>query len=135
MNTTDELSEKHIEQLHALFQGEWWSRGRSLEDTRSCVAGSQLCFGITSETDELIGFARVLTDFTFKAFIFDVIIAPGHRGKGLGNTLISLIRNHARLKSVRHFELYCLPEMLPFYAKHGFSSELGEIKLLRASTP
>ena len=132
MNITGELSGNHIEQLHALYQGEWWSRGRSLQDTKSCVAGSQLCFGITSEADELIGFARVLTDFTFKAFIFDVIVAPSHRGKGLGRELIGLIKNHVRLKSVRHFELYCLPEMLPFYEKHGFSSELGDIKLLRA---
>ena len=69
MNIIHELSKKHIEQLHALYQAEWWTRDRSLGDTTKCVSGSQVCIGITSENDDLIGFARVLTDFTFKAFI------------------------------------------------------------------
>lgn len=131
MNVIRELSEKHIEQLHALYQDEWWTRGRSLEDTKRCVSGSQICIGIASNNDDLIGFARVLTDFTFKALIFDVIVAQGERGNGLGNELLSLIKNHERLKLVRHFELYCLPEMLPFYEKHGFSMNVGEIKFMR----
>ena len=57
-------------------QGEWWTRSRSLEETKQCVLGSQICIGITSEADNLVGFVRVLTDFTFKALIFDVIVAP-----------------------------------------------------------
>jgi GNAT superfamily N-acetyltransferase len=131
MNVIRELSEKHIGQLQALYQGEWWTRGRSLEDTKQCVLGSQICIGITSENDDLIGFVRVLTDFTFKALIFDVIVTHSERGKGLGNKLLSLVKNHERLKSVRHLELYCLPEMFAFYEKHGFSGNAGEIKLMR----
>ncbi len=131
MNVILELSEKHIEQLHALYQAEWWTRGRSLEDTKQCVSGSQICIGITSGHDDLIGFVRVLTDFTFKALIFDVIVTQVERGKGLGNKLLSLVKNNERLKSVRHFELYCLPEMLSFYEKHGFSTNVGEVKLMR----
>jgi len=95
MNVIRELSEKHIEQLHALYQAEWWTRGRSLENTKQCVSGSQICIGITSENDDLIGFVRVLTDFTFKALIFDVIVTQTERGKGLGNKLLSLVKNHA----------------------------------------
>ena len=131
MNVIRELSEIHIEQLHALYQGEWWTRGRSLEDTTKCVFGSQICIGICSESDDLIGFVRVLTDFTFKALIFDVMVTQSERGKGLGNKLLSLVKNHEHLKSVKHFELYCLPEMLSFYEKHGFSANVGEIKLMR----
>lgn len=118
MNIIGELSEKDIEQLHVLYQSEWWSRGRSLENTKRCVSGSQICIGITSENDDLIGFVRVLTDFTFKALIVDVIVTKNERGKGLGNKLLSLVKNHEGLKSVKHFELYCLPEMLSFYEKH-----------------
>lgn len=131
MNVIHKLGEKHIEQLHALYQAEWWTRGRSLENTRRCVSGSQICIGITSENDDLIGFVRVLTDFTFKALIFDVIVMPTERGKGLGDKLLSLVKSHERLKSVRHFELYCLPEMMSFYEKHGFSTNVDEIKLMR----
>jgi len=79
----------------------------------------------------LIGFSRVLTDFTFKALIFDIIIAKEHRKKGLGNRLIESIKNHESLKRVKHFELYCLPDMFSLYEVHGFSGDLGEIKLMR----
>ena len=131
MNDISELSERHIAQLHALYQGEWWARGRTLEDTRRCVRGSQICLGITSEDDDLIGFVRVLTDFTFKALLFDVIVAPCERGKGLGNKLLVLVKNHELLQSVRHIELYCLPEMFAFYEKHGFSASVGDVRLMR----
>ncbi len=125
------LGEKHISQLHTLFQQEWWTQGRSIEDTRRCVFGSQICIGLTATNDELVGFARVLTDYTFKALIFDVIVSKNKRSQGLGNKLLSLIKSHERLKSVRHFELYCLPEMFAFYTKHGFTHHVGEIKLMR----
>lgn len=133
MNVIYSLSEDHIAQLHTLYQQEWWTKGRSAEDTKKCVLGSQICIGIVSETDELVGFARVITDYVFKAFVFDVIVRHDARGLGLGNKLLSLITTHQRLESVRHFELYCLPEMMAFYTKHGFVSEVGEIQLMRLS--
>lgn len=131
MNIIHELSEKHIAQLHTLYQDEWWTRGRSLEDTTRCVLGSQICIGLTSANDDLIGFVRVLIDYIFKALIFDVIVAQSERGKGFGNELLRLVKNHDQLKSVRHFELYCIPEMFMFYEKYGFSTNVGEIKLMR----
>jgi predicted GNAT family N-acyltransferase len=78
-----------------------------------------------------LGFSRVLTDYIFKALIFDVIVSEDKRGQGLGHQLLSLIKNHGQLKSVKHFELYCVPEMFAFYEKHGFTTNIGEIKLMR----
>jgi ribosomal protein S18 acetylase RimI-like enzyme len=88
-----------------------------------------------SGTHSLIGFARVLTDFTFKALIFDVIVNPDYRGLGLGDRLVSLIVSHPRLKSVASFELYCLPELIPFYERHGFGDDVGGIRLMRRTNP
>lgn len=83
MNVIHTLSQKHISQLHELYQQEWWTKGRTLEETKNCVAGSQVCIGLISANDEPIGFARVLTDFTFKALIFDVIVRKNHRKPAL----------------------------------------------------
>lgn len=131
MNVLYSLTEYHIAQLHTLYQQEWWTKGRTLGETQACVAGSQICVGIIGANDELIGFARVLTDFTFKALIFDVIVRKDHRKTGLGDKLLSLIKSHEKLQNVKHFELYCLPEMFVFYANHGFSTNTGEIRLMR----
>ncbi len=77
------------------------------------------------------GFARVLTDRVFKAFIFDLIVVPEHRGRGLGEALMRRILDRPDLAAVRHFELYCLPEMAPLYERLGFSAEVGGILLMR----
>lgn len=131
MGKTYELNEKHIKQLHSLYQDVWWAKGRTLEDTRQCVLGSQICIGLLDDDSNLIGFARVLTDGVFKALIFDVIVAENMRYRGLGEHLITLIKSHPRLKNVRHFELYCLPDMQAFYTKCGFNAGLDGVTLMR----
>ena len=131
MKVVYELTSEHIKQLHALYQGEWWTKGRILEDKIKAVKGSQICIGVIDENEKLVGFVRVITDFIYKALILDLIIKEESRKLGIGEKLINLIKNHKKLKEVNHFELYCLPELEEYYAKHGFSSEVGEIKFLR----
>ena len=89
--TIHQLNAEQIRQLHAPFQNEWWSKGRSLADVQTMLAHSDLVFGVCEQdTQTLVGFARVLTDWVFKAFIFDVIAHPGYRDKGLGKLLMQL---------------------------------------------
>ena len=131
MHIVHVLDRTRIEQLHALYLREWWTADRSLEETRCCVEGSQVCIGLTDDSGNLIGFVRAVTDYTFKALIFDVIVAEAHRGTGLGDRLIELVLEHPDLARVKHFELYCRPEIAPFYARHGFTAEVGGVRLMR----
>lgn len=125
------FSNTHIKQLCQLYKEMGWGDDRSIEDTVYCVQNSQVCIGLLDSDDNLIGFTRILSDFIYKAFIFDVMVSAEHRGQGLGQKLIQLVKNHEKLQKVKHFELYCLPEMEAFYASLGFSSDVGGIQLLR----
>ena len=131
MDLTYTLTPKHIKELHELYQGEWWTKGRTLQEATDVVEGSQINIGILNAQGSLVAYARVLTDFTFKALIFDVIVAEDHRGEGLGEKLMQAIKSHEKLARVKSFELYCLPEMFAFYERHGFSSDVADIKLMR----
>ena len=133
MDAIYDLTEAHIHQLHELYQHAWWAKGRTLSETQRCVSGSQLCIGFLDQNKNLVAFARVLTDYTFKAMIFDVIVAQPHRKGGLGKRLIELIQSHAELAMVKHFELYCLSELMPWYESLGFSGDVGDIKLMRCA--
>lgn len=131
LQVIDTLTDDQCRQLHALYQQEWWTRGRSLADTRKCIEDSQIRIGLIDDSGSLQGFARVLTDNVFKAIVFDVIVASNRRGSGLGKALISLVLNHPKLRSVKHVELYCLPKMSGFYEKLGFSRDVGQVELMR----
>lgn len=89
-------------------------------------------FAICDENSkQLIAFARVLTDQVYKALILDVIVDPGYRTQGFGKKIMQMILDHPELKKVKHFELYCLPELIPFYKKWGFTDDLGELTAMR----
>lgn len=125
------LLPKHIEQLHMLYQNESWSKGRTLEETRRCAGSSTLVFALMDERENLAAFTRVISDKIFKAIIFDVIVDEKYRGDGLGDRLVSMVKNHPELIAVKHFELYCLPELEPFYERHGFTTEVSNMRLMR----
>jgi predicted GNAT family N-acyltransferase len=131
LTVVEQLTDEHRRDLHLLYQNEWWTSGRTLDETHRVVEGSQICIGLVADSGRLVGFTRVITDFTFKALVFDVIVAQDFRGGGLGDRLVSLILNHEKLRDVACVELYCLPELTPFYEKHGFSGDVGRIRLMR----
>ena len=130
MKIVERLDQKQIEQLFHLYKNEWWCKERTLIQTQKVVENSSLIIGIVDSCDNLIAFARVLSDFTFKAFIFDVIVAKEYRSKGLSDKLLSAIINHSKLQNIETIELYCLPEMKPLYAKYGFK-EVDSLSFLR----
>jgi predicted GNAT family N-acyltransferase len=125
------FTEKHIKQAHQLYKQVWWGKERTYEDTKKCIHGSQVCIGILDDNDNLVGFTRIISDFIYKAIIFDVIVCQDQRGDGLGKKLMHIVKNHEQLKAVKHFELYCLPEMEEFYKSFGFTNDIDGIQLMR----
>jgi ribosomal protein S18 acetylase RimI-like enzyme len=90
------------------------------------LAHTDLVFALVDmQDDRLVGFARVLTDTVYKAFVFDVIVHPDRRGRGLVRMLLDAILSHPQLAGVKHFELYCRPDVVELYRKWGFGTELG----------
>ena len=122
----------HTSQLHELFRQEWWTENRSLADVIVMLEHSDLCLGLVDDhTSHICGFARVLSDFVFKALIFDVIVAAQYRGGDLGERLMDAILNHTALQDVEHFELYCRPEMEGYYQRWDFSRAVSGVALMR----
>ena len=126
------LSCAHVEQLWHMYQAEWWSRGRNLDDVRRAVEHSDLiCAYCDAPTGRLAAFARVLTDYVYKAVIFDVIVDRPHRRLGLGRKLLEAVTFQPALLFVEHIELYCRPELVPFYRRWGFAADLDELCFMR----
>jgi ribosomal protein S18 acetylase RimI-like enzyme len=116
------LTPAQVEQLHQLYLEEWWSKNRALADVPTLLSNSDLLIGLwDEEAQRLAGFCRVLTDWVYRAILFDVIVAADYRGQGLGAQLIEQVTTHPQLSQVECIQLFCTPEMQAFYEKYGFS--------------
>ncbi|MCU0534783.1 MAG: GNAT family N-acetyltransferase [Hydrococcus sp. Prado102] len=128
----DRLNDDQIEDLYRLYQAEWWSKERKKADIERMLKHSDLIVAFCDPNSKrLLAFSRILTDYVYRATIFDVIVGASYRGNGLGRILIDIIANHPKLKSVEGLYLYCLPEMIPFYKKWGFTDDVGNRCLMK----
>lgn len=132
----DRLSDKQVEELHALYQQEWWTNHRRLDDLRRMLAGTDVIIALEdSETGELVAFARVLTDNVYRAHLFDVIVRDSHRGQGLGKAIVDAVVDHPVIGNVEKIILSCKSELVPFYRQWGFTTELGADVHVMVRTP
>lgn len=132
----DHLSAAQTKDLYRMYQEEWWTKGRALEDVRRMLTHTDVIVGFCdAQSQRLVAFARVITDYVFKALVLDVIVASRYRSKGLARALMGAVIGHPSLSSVRHFELYCRPQLVSLYRKWGFTEELGDLRFMRRVTP
>ncbi len=124
------LTEHQISELLDLYKQEFWSQKRERDDVVKMLAATDIVIALVDDSDQLIGFTRVLTDFVYRAIIYDVIIKSNYRKMALGSQLLDSVVNHPKLASVEQIALYCLPEMIPFYEKWGFTANTGGIQLM-----
>jgi len=125
------LDDREIDQLLDLYGNEFWCNKRKRSDVVEMLNNTNIVLGAKNGTNDLVGFVRVLTDYMYKATIFDLIVHPKWRGKDIGKLLMDTIVDHQRLRNVEHFDLNCLPEMYPFYERWGFTAEVGDLGFMR----
>ena len=107
-----------IELIHNFLTNEsYWAKGRSLKTVRKSIEHS-LCFGVYHE-DRLVGFARVVTDYSVIAWIMDVFIIDQYRKKGLSKMLMDAIMNHPDLQNLQRWGLGT-QDAHGLYEQYGF---------------
>lgn len=107
-------------QLHQLFQHAPWAKERTVQEIERSLENSDLVISIWRE-GRLVGFARVLTDYTFRAMVYDVVVHPGHQRGGLGRFLIEKILNHPTLSTIPVISLFTR-DKIDFYERLGFKT-------------
>jgi GNAT superfamily N-acetyltransferase len=128
------LTASQVGQLVDLFQSEWWTKGRIRADVEKILNSGGLIFTfVDPQSDDLAAFARVLTDGVYKAMIFDIIVKSTWRNTGLGGRLMETVMNDPAIIKIKHKELYCVEEMVPFYEKWGFTADLAGLNFMRKS--
>lgn len=94
-----------------------WAKGVDYASVNKSIRNS-LPFTM-KKNGKLVGFARVVTDYTSLAYIADLFIIEEFRGIGLAKWLIEVILNHHDLKDVKKWML-ATEDAHGLYEKYGF---------------
>ncbi|HKF23951.1 MAG TPA: GNAT family N-acetyltransferase [Candidatus Angelobacter sp.] len=89
--------------VHAFLTASYWAKGIPLPVVERSVRNS-ICFGIY-RGHEQVGFARVVSDRATFAYLADVYVLPGFRGRGLAKWLMECIMAHPDLQGLRRWSL------------------------------
>jgi ribosomal protein S18 acetylase RimI-like enzyme len=120
MITFSERKDFDPAQLLRLYAQAPWARGRTQEDIREMLARTDLAISVW-DGDRMVGFGRVLTDYVYRASIWDVIVDEAYQGQDIGSEIMQRILHHPSLKRVELFWL-CTRDKQAFYEKLGFSA-------------
>lgn len=106
-----------LETVQGFLSRSYWARERPLETIKKSIQNS-ICFGVY-ESEDQVGFARVVTDYATVFWIADVFIDERHRGRGLGKELVRNILEYEVLQG--------LPAVLMTNDAHGLYQQFGFI--------
>ena len=82
------------------------------------------------EGDQLIGFAKVISDGGVHAFLLDPTVDPDFQRKGIGRLLVTKCVEIARLNNIEWIHVDFEPRFESFYRECGFTlSRAGVLNL------
>ena len=120
---TDDPARVDLAQLLELYQITWWAQDRTGDQVRRALEHSRPVISAW-EGKRMVGFTRVISDLTYRATIWDVIVRPSHQGRGVGKLMMHRVLEHPDLRTVTNFVLLT-KDQHAFYERLGFRKEPG----------
>lgn len=115
----NEIDEKDIPVIHNYLTHSYWSENIPLETIVKAIDHS-LNFGVYDH-ENLVGFARAVTDFSTFAYVADVFILETYRERGLSKWLMQTMISHPQLQGLRRWAL-ATRDAQGLYEKVGFKA-------------
>jgi GNAT superfamily N-acetyltransferase len=107
-----------VDAIHGHLERSYWAAGIPRAVVERSLRNS-LNFGVY-RGEELVGFARVVTDLATFAYVGDVFVIDAYRGRGLSKWLMECIVDHPDLRDLRRWHLVTR-DAHGLYAKFGFA--------------
>ncbi len=120
------------ETIFKLLEDSYWANKRPRALILKSLAHS-LNFGVYNGT-QMIGLARVVTDYATFGYLCDVTILEAYCGQGIGKQLMSAILEHPELQGIRRFML-ATRDAHGLYAQFGFTPLAAPEKFMERYDP
>ena len=119
--------------LKGLYRQAWWTAGRGDAGIAAVLKHSDVMATAWANRN-LVGMARASTDFAYRAVLWDVIVHPEWRRRGLGTRLVRAVLDDPRLAGVESFWLFTSNQQA-FYRRLGFRAHPRNVLVWRRSVP
>ncbi|MFD2563817.1 GNAT family N-acetyltransferase [Aquimarina rubra] len=108
------------EELRNLFLQTSWAKERSLNDIRLLLQNTTVFIVMRdTNTEQLIGFGRALSDGVYRALLDDIVVDTVYRKQGLGKRIVKELLD--QLLGVEQIFLNTKPDLAAFYNQFGFA--------------
>ena len=84
-----------------LLGNTYWASSRTRAQMEKAMKHSE-CYGVRVD-GQIVGFARVFTDYATAYYLCDVVIDEAYRGQGLGKALVGYIESRPIFAGLRGF--------------------------------
>lgn len=115
---SDDPARVDMDTVHGFLRTAYWSVGIPRETVEKSIRHS-VAMGLY-DGERMIGFARVVTDYATFAYIGDVFVLEGWRGRGLATWLTQCLLAHPDLQGMRRW-LLATRDAHNVYARAGFA--------------
>lgn len=112
------------------LRGSYWASEVPREGILRSIRNSH-AFGLYGARGQ-VGFARAVTDYARFAYLADVFVLDGHRGRGLGRWLVRCVLDHPELRGVRRWML-ATRDAHGLYRPFGFAPPDEPARLMQRS--
>lgn len=114
---TDRREDLDIASIHGFLRESYWAKGVPRPIVLKAINNS-LCFGLYHNSKQ-VGFGRAVSDQATFAYLADIFVVSGYRGRGLGKWLVSCILAHPELQGLRRW-LLATRDAHRLYGQSGF---------------
>ena len=121
---SDDPADFDLDAVHASLTASYWAEGVSRETVERSVRGSLVCVGAFDADGRQVGFCRAVSDGATFAYVADVYVLEGHRGRGLATWMLSELLSHPGLQGLRR-------TILATRDAHGLYAALGFVPFRR----
>ncbi|MBN2794504.1 MAG: GNAT family N-acetyltransferase [Clostridia bacterium] len=108
-----------INTIMALLKTSYWAKDRLEEVMVKAIEHSECIYAY--EKQNLVGFARLVTDYATVFWLCDVIVSENHRHEGIGKSMMHYIANLPYYKSLKG--VLATNDAFGLYEQYGFVKE------------
>ena len=121
-----------IDDYWPLYLSTGWNSVYNADEATIESAISNSTYAVSAYSNgKMVGFARAVSDKVMYATVYDVMVLPEYKNKGIGSELVANITEQCKKAGVFSVHLFAADGTEPFYNQHDFKARPANMPGMR----